>query len=113
MMSGETTLRRPRTVDWQNTHYQANAKLLGLENATPEARKATFFNTNAEELARKLPAFQHWSPTVDEKFILAEVDLGILSDVSNPVGKPEWCEAIMIGDVEHDVRHLPEFKGDK
>jgi hypothetical protein len=111
-MSGETTLRRPRTMEWQNTHYQANLKLLELENATLETRKHAFYNTNAEELAQKLPAFQHWSPTVDGSFIPAEVNLGMLSNVSSPVGKPEWCEAIMIGDVEHDVsimiQHLNE-----
>jgi len=50
-----------------------------------------------------LPAFQHWSPTVDGEFISQEVTLGILSDVKNPIGKPAWCEAVMVGDVEHDV----------
>lgn len=103
MMSGDTTLRRPRTMEWQNTHYQTNIKLLGLENASMEARKAALYKLSPEELISKLPAFQHWSPTVDGIFIPFEVTLGMLSDVKNPVGKPEWCEAIMVGDVEHDV----------
>ncbi|PMD31812.1 para-nitrobenzyl esterase [Hyaloscypha variabilis F] len=102
MMSGDTTLRRPRTMEWQNTHYQANIKLLGLEKATGEARKAELYNMSASEITAKLPAFQHWSPTVDGEFISQEVTLGILSDVKNPIGKPAWCEAVMVGDVEHD-----------
>ncbi|KAE9365042.1 alpha/beta-hydrolase [Stipitochalara longipes BDJ] len=102
MMSGDTTLRRPRTMKWQNTHYQANIKLLGLEKATAEARKTDLYNASARELTEKLPAFQHWSPTVDGLFIPKEVTLGMLSDLRNPVGKPEWCEAVMVGDVEHD-----------
>jgi len=108
-MSGDTTLRRPRTMEWQNTHYQVNFKLLGLENATLKAQKAAFYNTDASELVGKLPALQHWSPTVDGKFIPAEVNLGMLSDVRNPVGKPKWCEAIMIGDAEHDVSCILKY----
>jgi hypothetical protein len=90
-------------MEWQNTHYHTNIKLLGLENANLETRKAELYNLSAHEIANKLPAFQHWSPTVDGTFIPEEVTLGMLSDVNNPIGKPEWCEAIMIGDVEHDV----------
>jgi hypothetical protein len=102
-MSGDTTLRRPRTMEWQNTHYQTNVKLLGLENATAEARNAELYNMSASEITGRLPAFQHWSPTVDGLFIPEEVTLGVLSDARNPAGKPAWCEAIMVGDVEHDV----------
>jgi hypothetical protein len=58
---------------------------------------------SASEITAKLPAFQHWSPTVDGEFISQEITLGILSDVKNPIGKPAWCEAVMVGDVEHDV----------
>lgn len=106
-MSGDTTLRRPRTMEWQNTHYQTNLKLLGLENDSIESRRKALHNMSAEEMFSKLPAFQHWSPTVDGKFIPAEVTLGMLSDTKSPVGKPMWCGAIMVGDVEHDVsRHL-------
>lgn len=96
-------------MEWQNAHYQANIKLLGLENANLEAQKAAFYNTDAVELAEKLPAFQHWSPTVDGKFIPAEVNLGMLCDVRSTVGKPNWCEAIMIGDVEHDVSCILQY----
>jgi hypothetical protein len=103
MMSGDTTLRRPRPLEWQNTHYLNNVKLLGLENESVETRRKTLYHMSAEELFSKLPAFQNWSPTVDGKFIHAEVTLGMLSDIKSPVGKPTWCEAIMVGDVEHDV----------
>jgi hypothetical protein len=102
-MSGDTTLRRPRTMEWQNTHYQTNVKLLGLEPATAETRNTELYNMSASEITGKLPAFQHWSPTVDGRFIPEEVTLGVLSDARNPAGKPAWCEAIMVGDVEHDV----------
>jgi hypothetical protein len=111
MMSGDTTLRRPRTLEWQNTHYQNNVKLLGLENESVETRRKTLYHMSAEELFSKLPAFQNWSPTVDGKFIPAEVTLGMLSDIKSPVGKPKWCEAIMVGDVEHDVSsHLEIYR---
>ncbi len=106
MMSGDTTLRRPRTMEWQNKLYQANLKLLGLENATVDARKTELFNLSASEITAKLPAFQNWSPTVDGNFIPSEVTLGMLADAKSLVGKPVWCDAIMVGDVEHDVRTL-------
>lgn len=106
-MSGDTTLRRPRTMEWQNTHYQTNVKLLSLANESVETRRKALSDMSAEELTNKLPAFQNWSPTIDGKFIPAEVTLGMLSDIKSPIGKPKWCEAIMVGDVEHDVsRHL-------
>ena len=109
-MSGETTLRRPRPMVWQNTHYQANIKLLGLENTTAEARTAELYKMSATENTKKLPAFQHWSPTIDGAFIPQEVTLGILSDVKDSVGKPAWCEAVMVGDVEHDVSFYLNFR---
>ena len=90
-------------MEWQNTHYQTNIKLLRLENATPEARKTELYKMSASEITGKLPAFQHWSPTVDGLFIPEEVTLGMLSNIKSAAGKPAWCEAIMVGDVEHDV----------
>lgn len=105
-MSGDMTLRRPRSKKWQEKHYLANSKLLSLDSLSSKERKVAFNKMPVEELVKKLPMFQHWSPTIDGEFIEHDVDLGMLSDPSNPIGKPDWCEEILIGSTHHDVRLL-------
>jgi hypothetical protein len=105
-MSGDITLRRPRSKEWQEEHYLANSKLLGFNVLTSEERREAFKRVSVEELVTKLPMFQHWSPTIDGEFIEQAVDLGMLSDPSTPVGKPDWCQEILIGSTHHDVRFL-------
>jgi hypothetical protein len=102
-MSGDPTLRRPRKMDWQNSHYHANIKLLELDNETPASRRKILYKLSTRDLVMKLPAFQHWSPAVDGDFIPSEVDLGMLSNGFGSVGRPDWCKQIMTGDTFQDV----------
>ncbi|KAK0105613.1 hypothetical protein ONS95_004143 [Cadophora gregata] len=102
IMSGESTLRKARRPKWQNNHYNTNTKLLGLENLTSEERRRALYEMSAEEMVKKLPMFQNWSPCLDGEFIREEVDLGMLSEKGGTTGRPEWCERVLIGDVEQD-----------
>jgi hypothetical protein len=102
-MSGETTLRRIRKMKWHNALYEENARMLGLSELGVSERKKTLFETSAETLVEKLPVVQHWSPALDGRYLTQEVDLGMLSNTKNLVGKPSWCEALAIGDCAHDV----------
>ena len=105
MMSGDATLRKPRTKAWQNNFYQTELRLLNLDDLTAEDRRSALYAMKAEEIASRLPPFQGWSPTVDGTLIRKEVDLGMISDINHPAGKPDWCSAIMTGDVAHDVSY--------
>ncbi len=102
-MSGESTLRKARKMKWQNSHYMTNATFLGLENATSKKRRKAFRDMSAEHIVQKLPMFENWSPTLDGSYILDEVDLGMVSDVTSSIAKPTWCERLIIGDTAQDV----------
>jgi hypothetical protein len=103
MMSGDATLRQPQRMRWHDRMYMENVKLLGLENLTAQERVRTLRTMPAEDLVARLPMSQHWCAVVDGEFLVEDIDLGLLGDCEKPAGKPEWCEAVVIGDTEHDV----------
>jgi len=103
LMSGNTTLRSIRKRSWHNSFYERNIKMLGLDNISPKERKLALYSMSIEELTNRLPMFQHWSPAIDGKFLVKEVNLGILGNVNDPTGKPYWCKEIVVGDTLHDV----------
>jgi len=108
LMSGDTTLRKIRKRSWHNSLYESNIKMLGLDKLSQKGRKDALYNMSAAELTNRLPMFQHWSPAIDGRFLLKEVNLGILSSTDDPTGKPHWCKEIVVGDTLHDVViHIP------
>ncbi|KUJ09450.1 alpha/beta-hydrolase [Mollisia scopiformis] len=102
LMSGDSSLRRPRDMRWQNSQYEHNVHFLGLGRASLDNRKKVFFGMSAEELIKNLPMAQHWIATVDGNYIKEDITLGALADPSNAMGKPGWCKQIVVGDTADD-----------
>ena len=61
------------------------------------------YEMSVDEIVKRLPMFQNWSPCLDGKYIPEEVNLGMLSEKGGAAGRPKWCEKILIGDVAQDV----------
>ncbi|KAF8860196.1 alpha/beta-hydrolase [Acephala macrosclerotiorum] len=101
MMSGDTTLRRARKMEWQNSQYEANIKFFSLENVSSEERRKAFYEMKVEDVIKKLPLSQYWVPTVDGSYITEEVLKGMLTAPWG-IGKPDWCKRVMVGDTAHD-----------
>lgn len=102
-MSGEVTLRNARNKDWHNTYFERVAHILGLDKLSPDEQKKKLYEIEAEKLVAMLPIFDHWSPAIDGQFLKKQVNLGILSDETSNVGRPNWCKEMVIGDMKHDV----------
>jgi hypothetical protein len=105
-MSGDPTLRRPRDMKWQDSHYQSIITTLGLQNLTPQERIEDMLTMHPNEIVDKIPAFMHWSPTIDNILITGDITIGHLLDPIHKRGKPAWCKEVFVGSAAHDV-HLP------
>jgi hypothetical protein len=105
LMSGDVTLRRIRKSGWHNAHYNRNIKMLGLDQVSPQERMVRIYKMTAEEIIRKLPLLQYWSPAIDGSFLTKEVDLGMLCNSKDMTGKPYWCKEIVMGHTMHDVSY--------
>jgi hypothetical protein len=103
MMSGDASLRKPRTLQWHNEMYKENVKLCGLELCSNHESAISFRDTEAKTLIDRLPPSQHWCAAIDGQFLKRNIDLGDLADSESYIGKPKWCKEILIGDCLHDV----------
>ncbi|KAF2253201.1 para-nitrobenzyl esterase [Trematosphaeria pertusa] len=102
IMSGETTLRKPRSRAWHEEMYQDQLKLLSLQEANVGERTRILRSMPAEELQSKLPLAQHFCACVDGKFLKEDVTLSRLSNGKRRQHKPAWCKEFVIGDTAHD-----------
>lgn len=98
VMSGDTTLRKPRDRRWQRQMYEEQAKHLNVEL---RSLRNTLLDSDAEELAQRLPLAQHFCGTIDGQW-LKEVSLNTLMDRHRIEHKPSWCKDFVIGDAAHD-----------
>jgi hypothetical protein len=103
-MSGDPTLRRPRDMKWQDAHFSSIITTLGLQELGLKEGRERMLNMSREEVVEKLPAFMHWSPTIDGTFIKKEITVGQLKDPRYERGKPKWCNEVLVGVAAHDVR---------
>jgi hypothetical protein len=103
-MSGEATLRKPRTISWHNAMYMDQLKKLSLDQLSPANRVQAFRTMPADEICNKLPLTQHFCGLIDGRFLKADIALSQLADGRSAVGKPDWCEELLVGDCLHDVR---------
>ena len=111
IMSGEATLRKTMNKTWHEKMYHDQLKLLELDNISVKERTRRLREMSAEELADKLPMFQHFCACVDGKFLNKNITTRVLSDGKQKEGKPDWCKEFVIGDTAHDVSVLlPLFK---
>jgi carboxylesterase type B len=104
IMSGEATLRKPRTRTWHEEMYHDQLKFLGLDKVDVEARKSRLKEMGADELVNKLPLAQHFCACIDGQFLKEDITLEILGDSKRKEHKAEWCKELVIGDTAHDVR---------
>lgn len=106
IMSGEATLRKPRSRLWHEKMYHEQLKFLGLEKISVEERKRWLRDAQAEELTDKLPLAQHFCACIDGRFLRENVTLKIVGDGKQKLHKPDWCKEFVVGDTAHDVQHL-------
>lgn len=95
-MSGDVSLRRPRTLAWQDRLLSTNLEYLSLGKFGVLDAIEKLRNVPAVELVQRVPLIQHWSPTLDDGFLsgLRGEDFRI---------ENTWCKNIMIGEMAHDV----------
>lgn len=102
LMSGETTLRKPRNRAWQQHMYEEQSTYLKLDPKDAASRKKALLDMDAEALAQKLPLAQHFTGTIDGKWLKSDITLTTLSDSRRAEHKPSWCKEFVIGDAAHD-----------
>ncbi|KAF2874778.1 para-nitrobenzyl esterase [Massariosphaeria phaeospora] len=102
IMSGETTLRKPRNKKWQEAMYQDQLKYLGASKLDVADRRRLFNETDAEELVQRLPLAQHFCGFIDGKWLKEDPTLMSLANPRSKLHKPDWCKEFVIGDTAHD-----------
>ncbi|XPS93390.1 hypothetical protein M3J09_002747 [Ascochyta lentis] len=102
LMSGETTVRKPRTSYWHQRIYNDQLRFLGLDKSDFAAQRAALLQTDAEELAEKLPPLQHYCAHIDGEWLTHNITTGIMADGRRAEHQPIWCKEFVIGDTQHD-----------
>jgi carboxylesterase type B len=102
IMSGETTLRKPRNKWWHQHMYQDQASYLGLCQTDTKNLETKLLNDEAEKLAQQLPLAQNFCGYVDGSWLEAGVTLETLADAEQVAHKPVWCKEFVVGDTAHD-----------
>lgn len=97
-MSGDVSLRRPRSTKWQEALLRENLKHLGLEDLNSSEAIEKLRAISAVEIVHAIPLFQHWSPTLDYGLLTGFRDRDFYIENS-------WCKHILMGDMAHDVSH--------
>lgn len=82
--------------------YEDQFQILKLDVRDIEARRKALLDTDAEELAQKLPLAQHFGATIDGQFMTQDVTIEALMSGSSTIHKPSWCKEFVIGDTAHD-----------
>ncbi|CAG8983898.1 hypothetical protein HYALB_00005538 [Hymenoscyphus albidus] len=99
-LSGDPTLRRPNTLA-QQTKYAT--QILTKHDISTTNNINILLDIPAQELVLKLPPYGAWAPTIDGSYIKDEITVQKIADNSSRIGKPEWCERVLIGDALGDV----------
>jgi carboxylesterase type B len=102
IMSGDASLRKWRNRWWQRKMYEDQSTYLKVDVNNVESKRRALLETDAEDLAQKLPLAQHFTATVDGQFLTHEVTMESMMDGFSAIHKPSWCKEFVIGDTEHD-----------
>ncbi|RMZ66765.1 carboxylesterase [Pyrenophora seminiperda CCB06] len=102
LMSGEATLRKWRNRWWHQKMYEDQSQYLKLDPNDSEGRRKALLDSDAEELAQKLPLAQHFCATMDGQFLTQDVTIEALMSGSSAVHNPSWCKEFVMGDTAHD-----------
>ncbi|KAH6879154.1 Alpha/Beta hydrolase protein [Alternaria rosae] len=103
IMSGEASLRKWRNKWWHQKMCEDQSAYLKIDSSDVESRRRILLDTDAEELAQRLPLAQHFAATVDGQFFTQEVTIKSIMDGSSVIHKPLWCKEFVIGDTQHDA----------
>ncbi|PVI02476.1 para-nitrobenzyl esterase [Periconia macrospinosa] len=102
VMSGDATLRAPRSKEWHEYMYHDQLKFLGLDKKKTNERKTALAQMDAGVLVNKLPLAQHFCACIDGEFLKNDVRLRFMGDGNHKQHKPDWCTEFVIGDTAHD-----------
>jgi carboxylesterase type B len=97
-MSGTPLMLKPLSASTAESTYESIIKALGFENISVEERIQRLITISPEELVEKTPMAARLAPFLDEDILAEAITFG------NLVSGMQWCEALMIGDCQHDVR---------
>lgn len=103
LMSGEATVRKPRTSYWHQHIYNDQLRYLGLDKSDAAALRSALLHTDAQELAQILPPLQHYCAHLDGEWLTQNVTTEVMADGRRAEHKPAWCKEFVIGDTQHDV----------
>ncbi|KAH6615186.1 Alpha/Beta hydrolase protein [Boeremia exigua] len=95
LMSGDVSLRRPRTVAWQEAMLCENLQYLGLGDLQLSDAIEKLRAIPAAEIVQIISLVQHWSPTLDDGFLTGFRERDFYIENS-------WCQHVMMGDMAHD-----------
>ncbi|KAL6711805.1 hypothetical protein ACN47E_002848 [Coniothyrium glycines] len=99
VMSGDTTLRKPRRQIWHQKMYRDQSNHLGVKE---DVAKRMLLETGAEELAQKLPLAQHFAGLIEDEWLEHDVTLETMLDRRSIHHKPTWCAEFVVGDTALD-----------
>ena len=106
IMSGDATLRNPRTRSWHDKMYNDQLQVLGLDGLSVEERTKKIREMDAVELQQKLPFAQYFCACIDGKFLKENITVDMLASHERREHKPSWCKYFVHADTRHDVSHL-------
>lgn len=106
LMSGEATVRKPRTSHWHQRMYKDQLRYLGIDKLDTATQRSSLLGTDAQELAEKLPPLQHYCAHIDGAWLKEDVTTTVMADGHRAEHKPTWCKEFVIGDAQYDVSPL-------
>ncbi|KAF2025247.1 alpha/beta-hydrolase [Setomelanomma holmii] len=102
IMSGDTTLRKPRNKWWHWQTYKAQSAFFGLKATDSCELSRTLLDTDVVHLTQKLPFAAHYCGYIDGEWLKEDVSLLTLANGSATEHKPLWCKEFVVGDTAHD-----------
>jgi hypothetical protein len=105
-MSGTPLMLKPLSASTAETTYESIVKALGLDNMSSEERIKRLTTISPEELVTKTPITASLAPFLDDDMLPEAITFEKLASGMTIPGM-QWCEALMIGDCQHDVRLGP------
>lgn len=105
LMSGDVTLRKPRTRCWHEGMYREQVGMLGLEGVSVQERVRRLRTWDAGDLVARLPLAQHFCGVIDGVWLRRDVRIDDLGSAGEKGGvhRPAWCREFVVGDTGDDV----------
>lgn len=105
IMSGDVTLRKPRSWEWHEEMCREQFKFLGLEkedlDITEKVKRIKEWDV--QDLCAKLPIAQHFCAAIDGELLKKDVTFKTMGDGTTEIHKRRWCKEYVVGDTRDDV----------